>query len=377
MAVAIAAFLASTLFGFVDGYQRAAKADVDRLGYDLLITAKGCPYEAATLMLRGGVGLQYMPEDVVGRLRDDADVSATFPMLIHPLKMPGSDTGMTLLKGVSLGWRASLELELTEGSWFDEAGETLKGDGVVLGFEAAELEQRRAGDPYLLYDPKTKGFAETEVRGILARTGTQVDGTVLMPLGALQTRYDLPGRLTGVGVRVRTERPQAKEALRERYNREAELQVVSLSRIEAALREAMGGLQEVVRVLAFALALLAGLVLLNATLLRTLSEHKRLYTLQLIGVPAWFIACASAIESLILALGGALLGLVGASVSGSWASAQLVDYLPYAPQGDLIELSAEIQLSVLLSALLLALLATLPPLIRVSRFAQLSSLREG
>ena len=37
--------------------------------------------------------------------------------------------------------------------------------------------------------------------GILERTGTQVDGTILVPLSYLQQEYQLAGKLTGVGVR--------------------------------------------------------------------------------------------------------------------------------------------------------------------------------
>ena len=377
IAVGAAAYIAATLFGFVTGYQQATEEDVDRLGYDLLITAKGCPYEAATLMLRGGVGLQYMPAGVVTRIGSEAEVAATFPMLIHPIRSPGDDTGMTLLKGVGSGWRDALSLEVHEGSWFDETPKGLKGDGVVLGFEAAELQKRRAGDPYLLYNAKTKTFDTTQVRGVLARTGTQVDGTVLLPLESVQAAYDLPGKLTGVGVRVRSEAPDALERIRDRYNLEPELQVVSLSRIEATLREAMSGLRDVVTLLAVALTLLAGLVLLNTTMLRTLSEHRRLYTLQVMGVPGWFMAAAATIESVILASLGALLGLGLAAATGGWASALLVTYLPYTPSGDLIALSWQLQLSILLVSLALAVVATLPPVARVLWFSKLSSLREG
>jgi putative ABC transport system permease protein len=377
VAVGAAAYIAATLFGFVAGYQEATEEDVDRLGYDLLITAKGCPYEAATLMLRGGVGLQYMPSGVVSRLRAEPEVAATFPMLIHPIRSPDDSSGMTLLKGVEAGWRDALTLEMLEGTWFEETPEGLQGDGVVLGYEAAELQKRRAGDAYLLYNAKTKTFDTTRVRGILARTGTQIDGTVLRPLRAVQAAYDLPGKLTGVGVRVRSESPDALERIRDRYNLEPELQVVSLSRIEATLREAMSGLRDVIALLAGALALLAGLVLLNTTMLRTLSEHRRLYTLQVIGVPGWFLAAAAVIESTLLALIGAALGLSIAAATGGWASALLVTYLPYAPSGDLIALSTELQLSILATSLALAVVATIPPVARVLWLSKLSSLREG
>ena len=52
--VAIAVAVLVSLLGFDAGYQRGLKNDIDKMGYQLLVTAKGCPYEAATMMLKGG-----------------------------------------------------------------------------------------------------------------------------------------------------------------------------------------------------------------------------------------------------------------------------------------------------------------------------------
>ena len=43
LGVAGATFVVATLLGFLTGYESAVRRDVDRMGYDLLITAKGCP----------------------------------------------------------------------------------------------------------------------------------------------------------------------------------------------------------------------------------------------------------------------------------------------------------------------------------------------
>jgi len=52
--IGIAVFVLISLLGFDKGYQESLTADIDKMGYQVLITAKGCPYEAATLMLKGG-----------------------------------------------------------------------------------------------------------------------------------------------------------------------------------------------------------------------------------------------------------------------------------------------------------------------------------
>ena len=372
-----AAFVVATLLGFLTGYQDAVRRDVDRMGYDLLITAKGCPYEAATLMLRGGVGLRYMPDGVVERLRQDEAVVGAYPTLIHPVREPSNPEGMSIYKGVSPGLRSALGLGLAEGAWFPDDGAEQEAEGVVLGFEVAEFEQRHAGDPYLIPASGRRESVTTRVLGILHRTGTQLDGTVLLPLAQVQTLFQLPNMLTGVGVKTDPARPELVDSLRERYHAEPELQVVSLSQVEQALRKAMNAMEDVVGVLAWILALMAATILLNTTLLRTLGEHKRLFVLHAIGFRRRFIYGVALVENLVLGVAGAGLGVLAAIAFGGWSSELLTDYLPYAPKGDLVLVPARVSGAIVLGALVIGMLATLPPLLRIRAFGDLSSLRDG
>ena len=54
LGIALAAWVLISLFGFNRGYESALSKDIDNLGFQMLVTAMGCPYEAATLMLRAG-----------------------------------------------------------------------------------------------------------------------------------------------------------------------------------------------------------------------------------------------------------------------------------------------------------------------------------
>lgn len=354
--VAAVVFVVATLAGFVRGYEAAVARDVDRMGFDLLVTARGCPYEAATLMLRGGVGLRYMPGGVVARLDADPAVASTYPTLIHPVRDPESPTGMALVKGVTTGFRQARRLELQDGVWLGEA------EGVVLGFEAAELAQRRAGDTLLLPGLETP----LQVAGVLARTGSQLDGTVLMELAEAQSRFGLPDRLTGVGVQVHPAHREALDALRRRYDNEAELQVIALDTVTAALRGAMDDLRGVVSLLTGVLGLLGAALLGNTTLLRALSEHRRHAVLRAAGfAPAW-IAGAMIVETLLLLVPGVITGLGLAAVAGGSTGAMLADYLPYAPSGELIELQTPLLLMIGGAALSLALVATAPAVLRMA-----------
>jgi putative ABC transport system permease protein len=49
--VALAVTVAVSLGGFMLGYSGAIDKSIDMLGFQVMIMAKGCPYEAATMML--------------------------------------------------------------------------------------------------------------------------------------------------------------------------------------------------------------------------------------------------------------------------------------------------------------------------------------
>ena len=60
--IALSSWVLVSLLGFNKGYEASLNKDIDNMGFQLMIMAKGCPYEAATLMLKGGTGLRYMDE---------------------------------------------------------------------------------------------------------------------------------------------------------------------------------------------------------------------------------------------------------------------------------------------------------------------------
>ena len=199
LGIALAAWVLISLFGFNRGYESALNRDIDNLGFQMLVTAKGCPYEAATLMLKGGTGLRYMKEGIAGDLRREPEVEAVTPMLMQAVFDPnkGESGGITAYLGVDPATfpRMKGKLEFFQGGWFSrpDAREA------VLGYEAAELEQREVGDLLLIPDKEV----ELKVVGVLKRTGTQDDGTIFLPLGTVQAVFGVQGELTGVGIKLR------------------------------------------------------------------------------------------------------------------------------------------------------------------------------
>ena len=326
-AVAVASFLVISLTSFVEEVETAVETELQGLGYDFLITARGCPYEAATLMLRGGVGMRYMPEGVRTTVAKDSAIAASHPILLHPVRDPSSDSGMMILRGVEPTSFAASGLTFLQGEPFEK--EEL---GVVLGFEAAELDHRTVGSRFLL--PATLDSAATEVPvvGILERSGTQIDGSVLLPLVPMQDHYRLAGKLTGIGVQLTGEARGSEEALIERYETDPELQVVKLSAVASRLRASTEDLSTLTMSLSWAVSGLALLVLLSVGVLRNASHQQQVHMLHAAGVSSAFLLLSSATETAAVVGTGLLLGAVASEVAGVHFVSAFDGALPYVPE---------------------------------------------
>ena len=64
VAVGLATALVASVHGFQAGYEQSLDHNIDSMGYQILVTGKGCPHEAAPLLLRGGSIPMYIREEV-------------------------------------------------------------------------------------------------------------------------------------------------------------------------------------------------------------------------------------------------------------------------------------------------------------------------
>ena len=80
--IALSAWVLVSLLGFNRGYEASLNRDIDSMGFQLMVMAKGCPYEAATLMLKGGTGLRYIKQTVVDDVVREPEVDKITPYLM-------------------------------------------------------------------------------------------------------------------------------------------------------------------------------------------------------------------------------------------------------------------------------------------------------
>ena len=326
-AVAVAAFLVISLTSFVEEVDTAVETELQGLGYDFLITARGCPYEAATLMLRGGVGMRYMPEGVRTAVATDPSISASHPILLHPVRELNSESGMMILRGVESASFSASGLSFSEGSAFSDTEW-----GVVLGYEAAELDQRTVGSSFLLPGTLEVEPVELPILGILERSGTQIDGSVLLPIAPMQDHFRLTGKLTGVGVQLTSGGRATEEALIKRYETDPELQVVRLSAVATRLRASTDDLAALATSLSWAVAGIAFLLLFSVGVLRSASNRQQVHVLHASGISSSFLLLSSAVETAVVVGAGMILGASLAAVFGADFVGSFEGALPYVPE---------------------------------------------
>jgi ABC-type lipoprotein export system ATPase subunit/ABC-type lipoprotein release transport system permease subunit len=302
--IALSSWVLVSLLGFNNGYETALNKDIDNLGYELMIMAKGCPYEAATLMLKGGTGLRYMQESVMEEIAKEPEVDKIMPMLMSAVFDPnkGESGGIAGYFGVEAKSFAAIKpfLKFRQGEWFkdDNAYEA------VMGFEAAELEQREVGDMILMPEKNV----QFKVVGILERTGTQDDGTIFVPLRTLQKIFNRPDELTTIGIKLKKGADSAR--LEEKLYKLPDVQIVSLAQVKGTIMTLISTAKIMVLSIAIIAILIAMVGVINTILTSVWERFQEIGILKTIGAMPWDIFKLIWIETVILCTTGGVLGII-------------------------------------------------------------------
>ena len=83
LGVAIAVSVLFSLLALNSGYEKELNREVNSLGVHILAVPKGCPYEAASLIIHGGVIPKYLSDLDLNNVSRIQDVELATPMLMH------------------------------------------------------------------------------------------------------------------------------------------------------------------------------------------------------------------------------------------------------------------------------------------------------
>lgn len=367
--IALAAWVLVSLLGFNKGYESSLNRDIDNLGFQMIVTAKGCPYEAATLMLKGGTGLRYMPQSITEQITKEPEVDGVTAMLMQAVFDPnkGESGGYSAYLGVDPATFPQMKssLEFKQGNWFTNPDAM----EAVLGYEAAELEQREVGDLLLI----TEKNVEVKVVGILKRTGTQDDGTIFLPLKAVQKIFGIKDELTGIGIKVKKEADIAQ--FEEKMYKLPDVQVVSLSQVKQTIMT----LVSTAKVMVFSIALIAILIsvvgVINTILMSVMERLQEIGILKSMGATAWDIFKLIWLETLILCISGGIIGTALAMATAKLTEVMIRQLLPYAPSGGLVQISLPLVILTFGVVILIGLLSGVYPSWKAGRVRPLEAIR--
>jgi ABC-type lipoprotein release transport system permease subunit len=238
------------------------------MGYQVVVTAKGCPYEAATMILNGEAGLRFIDEDIYKQITNDPDIDKITPLLAQlaydPKKMDGKG-GFTNYLGIEKSYiELKPNVDFKSGGWF--SGENA--DEAILGYDAAESIQKTVGDKIFIPD---RDIALTIV-GIFKRTATQEDGVIFLPLKTTQGIFDVEGKLTGIGIKLK--QIEKISEFEERLYPIASIQVISMSQVKGTILNLVNSAKILIMSVAFIAIFVAIIGVIN-TILMSVSERTQ------------------------------------------------------------------------------------------------------
>jgi putative ABC transport system permease protein len=364
----LSAWVLVSLLGFNRGYETALNQNIEGMGFQLMVMAKGCPYEAATMMLQGGGGFRYMDEAVVERIRTDPAVDKTTPILMQAFFDPdkGQSGGIAGYFGVDPATFSELRpfFRFRQGGWFKESGAM----EAVLGYEAAELEQREVGDRILVPEKNV----ELKVVGVLQRTGTQDDGIIFVPLRTLQRVAGID-RITTVGIATK---PGADvSALEARLYTLPDVQVVSFTQVKETILKLIGTARVMVLSIAVIAIVIAMVGVVNTILMSVLERLQEIGIIKTMGAMPGDVFRLVWTETLLLCSAGGIAGIALALLMARGTDMLVRRVLPYAPTGSLVAIDSTLAAITFGIIVCVGLLSGLYPAWKAGRIRPLESIR--
>ncbi len=367
--ISLSTWVLLSLLGFNQGYEKSLNKDIDNMGYQVLLTAKGCPYEAATLMLKGGTGLKYMDQTISTSLASNPAIDKLTPMVMQAVFDPnkGENGGTSAYLGVDPGTYPKMKsfLVFNKGAWFTDPN----ANEAVMGYEAAELEQREVGDVLLIPEKNV----ELKVVGILKRTGTQDDGTIFVPIKAIQKIFGVENKLTAVGIKVNKNFDITK--LEDQLYKLPDVQVVSMAQVKSTIST----LVATAKVMVFSIAIIAILIamvgVINTILMSVFERFQEIGILKSMGAMTWDIFRLIWFETVILCLLGGIVGSILAYLLSKGTEVLIRNLLPYSPTGSLVQINIQLILTTMGIILLIGILSGIYPAWRAARIRPIEAIR--
>src|SRR5215472_575045 len=390
--VALAVTVAVSLGGFMLGYSHSIERSINMLGFQVMIMAKGCPYEAATMMLKGGTGLLYLPADTYDKVKSDPEIESITPIFVGVAQKQGSsirdDAGgsnFTVVNGIEVPTYRVMKpwTVFKKGSGYDNGRWFAPdaSDEVVLGFEAAEYEQRKVGDTsYASITPAGQPdpvMHEFKVVGVLDRTGTQDDGTVFLPIDVARRYFGRPDQLTILGIKLKEFNAFKMREFETRWLKLPEVQVVRLQQVKNTLVSLVATAQTMIAAVAVIAIIVALIGVINTSLMSVYERTSEIGIMKALGARRGSVFQLIWLETVMICLVGAIAGSAAAVIGSGLVEKAIKALADFGVSGSVVQITPPLTGYALIGAMVLGFFGGLYPAWRAASMRPVEAISKG
>lgn len=379
------------------GFSESLERELGRTGTHITVVPTGCPHEAASLLLYGGVIPRLLNQETTEKIQEIVGDRAAgfYPMLLTQARNVDQDR-LDLVYGM---YRPGIR-ELKPNWELEQCCFPGVNEEMVVGSAIAERDGLQVGD-YVTYDTKGRFVGEIEVgdtchdhdldehfevdeavgyeqefrvSGILKETGTQDDLSVFVPLPAAHMMVGQIEGVTAYGIRLHS--PGASHEIM----RELESEISGIQAVTS--EEMMDTVTDVIqsaRVLSFSMVVLVVVIsvsgVMNTILMTVFERTKEIGTMRALGASRWDVFRMTMNEAMLLTFIGGVLGIALANFGAPFIEEFVRGFLPYVPEGRNIHFDPLIALGCLVFSMIIGAVAGSYPAWWASRIAPIEAIR--
>jgi putative ABC transport system permease protein len=363
--VAIAIAVLFSLLSFNAGYEKQLNQELGSLGIHILAVPKGCPYEAASLIMHGGIIPKYLTAADVAEVKKIDGIELATPMLLHQFikdDKPHIVYGIIAadIPNLKPGWKV-------EGRYFTDDETKV----MVVGSELAEKEKLVVGQT-LPVGPDKEDFT---IVGILKATGSQDDNFHFFPLAEAQRIFDRTNMITTIAIKVND--VGKIPAISKQLEAIPDVQVVTMTQMMGTIMNLVGSAQTLL-VSVIIIALIISAVGIINTLLMSVNERTREFgMMKAIGASGGDVGKLVMIETLFITICGGIIGLLFSTLGSSLVEGFVKGIIPYSPAGRLISPEPGLIGLCVAFAVVIGLVCGVYPAIKSSRLTPMEAIRSS
>ena len=361
--VAIAVAILFSLLSFSAGYERELTKEMDSLGFHLLAVPKGCPYEATTLILHGGVIPKYLTNEDLARARATNGVMIAAPLLLQQFVKDGTPH---IVYGIDPDAMLPLKPAWNVNGRFFTANET---HVMVIGSTLAEKENLAPGS-VIPFGPSQEPFT---IIGVLKPTGSEDDNFHFLPLADAQRVFGKEGFITAIAVRA--DDVKHIHDISVEMEKVPDIQVVTMAQVTGTIMNLVGSARSLLfSVIVIAIVISAAGI--TNTLLMSVNERTReIGMMKAIGASGYHIGVLLITETLLITTLGGIIGILAALAGSGLIETFVRGMVPYAPSGSFVSFDPFLIGSCLVFSIGLGLLCGLYPAWKSARLSPMEAIR--